>query len=300
MVRKFFLLFLLLNNCVIFGSDSKDSDSDSSGTSVSKKPTLGMLISYDEMSTCVHKYFEGRPGSNVEAIIEDISGQSIVPLSDLFRKSYRDASTKKRHSYWYNSDTEESYGVEDPAVLENRIGFDADIIRRELAGYNTERAVRSHGHKYKGKSRNILSSCPVEHAFHLGCIKNALDNCGSRCPLCLTPATRESIKFNPSYKMGETCAICHDTIAPSPVVAPVGSHFRSAAVVSAGSGMAGSGTGAGGATTTPATSSVRFGSGVKTVDHFGGGRGAGSNVFKKHRGGGAGFGHDRDDSESLS
>lgn len=248
---KYKILFLIFASCYLntFGSDAKSCDSGASecehkstgssrstiSGSASSKPKLGLLISQSDLESCVHKHFEGKPAIDVSARISDIAGKAMVFLDDLFANNYKDSHTKTRYPYWVNTETGASYGVEDNVVLENGIGYDADIVRRLLDSSSPESIGHSDSHRYTDKSRHILKKCG--HPFHAGCLQRAILQ-DPRCPSCRTSVKLKDSVFDYRYNKGEECAICRYSIVPSPVVAPIGSRFFRPTV---GGGSAGAG-----------------------------------------------------------
>ncbi len=99
-----------------------------------------------------------------------------------------------------------------------------------------------------GLARRVLAKCAGNpHAFHAGCIKQALKY-KSQCPTCLTAAGKKDLRFDPKYKKGESCDICLEEIKPSSVAAAAG-----AEVITAGA-MAGAGGASAGASASAGTS----------------------------------------------
>lgn len=127
-------------------------------------------------------------------------------------------------TYWKNFHSNLFYDI-DEETSECHVGYNPDEIRRRVAEsakliakvvmpVEVSRIEKECNETYAGRARYTLDTCANTHSFHSGCIKKA-HTVDSRCPTCRVGFTKRDLKFNPSYKTGEECAICMDPIVPT-------------------------------------------------------------------------------------
>lgn len=244
-------------------------------------------------------------GELIQSAVLNAISSAAVFLDGFEEGSYRETRDRQRYKLtrpgytgplvriWYDSETGAYYNPDDFIEdVDGHVYYNKTKIIEQMhqSVELVEAAIDTKPSLCTGKSRSVLNSCTKPHPFHLGCIKNALDRAGQKCPSCTLPTSKKEIKFEPACQEGESCGVCFEKFEPA---------VTAAAVFGRSGAGDGSSAGAGGSSTASRVSPVRSRAGArKTTDYYGGDRSSGRDADKRHRR--YGSGDHEDDTEPLA